>query len=139
MQKVSSAEAKKIRLFLILSLLFIFISTYLSPSKLIRNFLPGIFHRESNCLLLNITGIPCPFCGMTRSFEELIKFNFMNTFYYNPSSVFIFTFLASISLVIFVLSVYNYKISINSGRKTFIAFAAVLLTVWIINIIFGHY
>ncbi|HRI83828.1 MAG TPA: DUF2752 domain-containing protein [Ignavibacteria bacterium] len=89
--------------------------------------------------MLNITGIPCIFCGLTRSFEELINFNLANSFYYNPSSVFIFTFLAVISLSIFTLSFFNYKIRLVSGKKTLIAVTVVIAIVWILNIIFGHH
>ncbi|MBK9331503.1 MAG: DUF2752 domain-containing protein [Ignavibacteria bacterium] len=98
-----------------------------------------MFNRDSSCILLNITGIPCIFCGLTRSFEELVSFNLVNSFYYNPSSVFIFTFLAVLSLSIFILSLYNYKIRLVSGKKTFIAITLVIVTVWIMNIIFGHH
>ncbi|HAY34870.1 MAG TPA: hypothetical protein DCY06_12130 [Bacteroidetes bacterium] len=139
LEKTGSAESSKIRLYLLLIIFFIVISTYLSPLKLIRKFFPDIFNRDSSCILLNITGIPCIFCGLTRSFEELINFNLANSFYYNPSSVFIFTFLAVISLSIFTLSFFNYKIRLVSGKKTLIAVTVVIAIVWILNIIFGHH
>jgi len=139
LEKTDPDESTKTRLYLLVVIFFVVITTYLSPLKLIRYFYPEMFNRDSSCILLNITGIPCIFCGLTRSFEELVSFNLVNSFYYNPSSVFIFTFLAVLSLSIFILSLYNYKIRLVSGKKTFIAITLVIVTVWIMNIIFGHH
>ncbi|MBK8981703.1 MAG: DUF2752 domain-containing protein [Ignavibacteria bacterium] len=138
-EKTDPSESAKTRIYLLLVIFFVVITTYLSPLKLIRFFFPEMFNRASSCILLNITGIPCIFCGLTRSFEELASFNLLNSFYYNPSSVFIFTFLAVVSLSIFILSLYNYKIRIVSGKKTLIAVTVVIVTVWIMNILFGHH
>ena len=138
-EKTVPSESRKIRLYLVLILIFVFLTAYLSPAKLIRQFFPDIFNRESSCILLNVSGIPCPFCGFTRSFEEVMKFNFAGSFYYNPSSVFIFTFLACLCLYIFVLSYFNYRIKIVSASKTFLTLTIVLLTVWILNVVFGHH
>jgi len=139
LEKTDPDESTKTRLYLLVVIFFVVITTYLSPLKLIRYFYPEMFNRDSSCILLNITGIPCIFCGLTRSFEELVSFNLVNSFYYNPSSVFIFTFLAVLSLSIFILSLYNYKIRLVSCKKTFIAITLVIVTVWIMNIIFGHH
>ncbi len=36
------------------------------------------------CPFRFITGIPCPGCGMTRAFRELVKGNIRRAFYYHP-------------------------------------------------------
>ncbi|HQY19347.1 MAG TPA: DUF2752 domain-containing protein [Ignavibacteria bacterium] len=137
--KTGPSESRKIRIYLIIILFFVFLTSYFSPAKLIRQFIPDLFNRESSCILLNVSGIPCPLCGFTRSFEEILKLNIAGSFYYNPSSVFIFTFLACLTLFIFVISFFNYKIKIVSADKTFLALTVVLVTVWIVNIFFGHH
>jgi len=139
LEKTDPSESAKTRIYLLLVIFFVVVTTYLSPLKLIRYFFPGMFNRDSSCILLNITGIPCIFCGLTRSFEELVSFNLINSFYYNPSSAFIFTFLAIVSLSIFILSLNNYKIRVVSGKKTLIALTVVIVAVWIMNILFGHH
>lgn len=40
--------------------------------------------KRSGCLFLNITGIPCPSCGMTRAYVSLFKGDLSQAFYYHP-------------------------------------------------------
>jgi len=47
------------------------------------------FYREAHdhgsiCLIYNTTGIPCPSCGMTRSYLALLSFNFQQAFFFHP-------------------------------------------------------
>ncbi len=49
------------------------------------------------CPFRLITGIPCPGCGMTRSFFAIIQGNFLDAAYLNPFSFFLI-FLLGISL-----------------------------------------
>lgn len=37
----------------------------------------------SVCLFMNLTDLPCPACGLTRSFEELSHFHFIESLNYN--------------------------------------------------------
>ncbi|WP_158524860.1 DUF2752 domain-containing protein [Mesonia sp. K7] len=39
---------------------------------------------NSVCLFKNITDIPCPSCGSTRSILEILKGNFLEALYINP-------------------------------------------------------
>ncbi|MBN2221358.1 MAG: DUF2752 domain-containing protein [Vallitaleaceae bacterium] len=41
-------------------------------------------HRSTSCVYKNIFGIPCPGCGMTRSYKALLKLDFQQAFYYHP-------------------------------------------------------
>lgn len=36
------------------------------------------------CVFKNLTGIPCPGCGMTRAFLELCRGNFMDSLIFHP-------------------------------------------------------
>ena len=138
LKKISSAEAWKVRAILFGFIVFGLLSSIFYPLDLIRNFSPGFFRDESSCIMLNVFGIPCPFCGMSHAFAEFIKFNFAKSIYYNPSSVIFFSFLGITCFSIFVLSLFNYKISVTFGKKTFIAAMLVLSVIWILNILFGH-
>jgi len=88
--------------------------------------------------MLNLTGLRCPFCGMSRSFKELLKLNFAGSFYYNPVSIFVIAFIGSLFFVLFVLSFYDIKIKFNFDKKTLIIFSVVMVIVWILNLMFGH-
>jgi hypothetical protein len=49
---------------------------------LVARFVP--FHKlPSTCPLLNVTGYPCPTCGMTRSVEALAHLDFTAAFHFN--------------------------------------------------------
>lgn len=43
-----------------------------------------ILFKGSICLFINIFGIPCPTCGITRAFISLINFNFKEAFRFHP-------------------------------------------------------
>lgn len=42
------------------------------------------FSPQQLCLFKNITGVPCPGCGLTRSYLALLKGNISHAFYYHP-------------------------------------------------------
>lgn len=44
----------------------------------------AVFHLGSICLLKSFVGIPCPSCGMTRSYMALLKGDFSLAFYFHP-------------------------------------------------------
>lgn len=41
-------------------------------------------HYVNTCLIKNVTGIPCPSCGSTRSVTSIINGNFTHAFLLNP-------------------------------------------------------
>ncbi len=43
-----------------------------------------LFHDRSNCLIKNVTGIPCPTCGMTRAYKYFLHGDFKEAFYFHP-------------------------------------------------------
>ncbi|HMS65984.1 MAG TPA: DUF2752 domain-containing protein, partial [Ignavibacteria bacterium] len=99
----------------------------------------GLFRPDSSCITLNVFGIPCPFCGMSRAFREFMNFNFKESIYYNPSSVVFFLFMSVLILSVLILSFFNYKISLHFNRKTLLLFIIVIASVWLLNIFFGHH
>ena len=136
--KVGKSEARKIRLILAGFIIFTVLSVRFYPYDILMKFFPDTFRNESTCIILNVFNIPCPFCGMSHAFYEFINFNFMKSIYYNPMSVFFFSFSGLICLSIFVLSLYNYKISVSFGRKSLILTGILLIIMWVLNICFGH-
>lgn len=65
-----------------------------------------------NCLFKQLTGICCPGCGMTRAFNAILHFDFINAFFYNILSLPLFIF-----LIIFIV---NLIIDIIKNRFNFI-------------------
>ena len=48
------------------------------------SFLVVVFFNKSICLFINIFGIPCPACGMTRAYMSLAHLDIRGAFYYHP-------------------------------------------------------
>lgn len=137
--KTTHAESSKIRLILFATLAFGILTIFFYPLDLLAHFFPGLFREDSSCILLNATGLPCPFCGMSRASSEFIKMNFAGSLYYNPSSVIFFTFTGFFGLTIFILSLCNLKMVFNFNRKTLLIFIVILFSMWIMNIFYGHH
>lgn len=137
-EKISPYRSKRIRLILLGSVLLSILFVYFHPLNLINYFFPGLMRSDSSCIMLNITGLPCPFCGMSRSFKELMSFNLSGSFYYNPSAIFVIAFMGIFFLCIFALSLFNYGLKFKFTGKTFLVLMSVILIVWIINVFFGH-
>jgi hypothetical protein len=117
------------------------VSVYVSPYQLFFYFLDTDFAKsnESYCIFINVTGLPCPFCGLSRSFRGLVNLNFADCLYYNPSSIFLFLLGGLVLSAVFVLSLFNYKISVSNTNKLWLVLLIIFIVVWIINIIFGHH
>ena len=45
------------------------------------------------CVLKKVTGIYCPSCGMTRSFEAILHFHFLDAIWYNILGIPLFIFI----------------------------------------------
>ncbi|MDD4576477.1 MAG: DUF2752 domain-containing protein [Bacteroidales bacterium] len=55
---------------------YVFISAWLDPMQ-----------EKTFCVYKNLTGYPCPGCGMTRSTISLFKGNIIDSFFYNPLAI----------------------------------------------------
>ena len=84
------------------------------------------------CRFKEVTGLSCPTCGLTRSFESLITFNVVESFLYHPMGIVIF---ASIFFLgakyIYELLTQN-KIVLIKRSKFQKAVLSVLLGSWIV-------
>lgn len=97
------------------------------------------------CLFRNISGLPCPGCGMGRGVEHLLHLQFAEAVSFNPLSVFVLPAIVitvcwmthdiyadSESLFKFYLKCNKY---FSANRITTASIALVILSVWIWNII----
>ena len=96
--------------------------------------LPANGFSSSTCIFHNLTGIPCPLCGLTRSMSSLLDFNFSQSFSYHPLGAIILIFL----VICVITNQPDYlKTHVKMGRIFFSArFLFLLFTVtWISRII----
>jgi hypothetical protein len=92
----------------------------------------------SLCMFRNITGLPCPFCGTTRSVGNILLGNFNDALKLNPLGYFTLAFL----LVLFILPATIKSSSLYLAKKwwTLSQRNHILLTVsllamtWIFNL-----
>jgi len=100
-------------------------------------------HIAGICLIKNITSIPCPSCGSTRSVLSILKGNFLESLYWNPLGLLLFTFLVIAPLWIGYDYVFKketffnfYKKKEETLRQKKAALPAILfvLLIWIWNI-----
>ena len=113
-------------------------SIYFSPNEKLFHLLniPTV----NGCPLLTLTDIPCPFCGMGRSFSCLTDFKFARSFYYNPMGMIFFVLAGSAFGIILILSILNKKIVFNKpGKKLWYIPVLFVLITWILNILYGHH
>ncbi len=98
-------------------------------------------YKDSNgCPLLTLAGVPCPLCGMGRSFWALVKLDTGHIFYYNPSGVFFFLISGVILGGVFMLAVFGYRIRLRARAwKLWYVFAGVIVLMWVLNIVYGHH
>lgn len=79
----------------------------------------GYITGRSICAFYNITGVPCPGCGMTRAFKHLFQGHIAEAFRYHP----LFPF------VIFIPFIFKSK------KQVYLYLAvALLLLVWLIRL-----
>ena len=95
------------------------------------------------CLFLQVTGVYCPSCGMTRAFHSIMSGNFISAFKYNILSIplFVFILITIVSLlyeIIFNKWAYIPFIIKKISNKYIVAivFSAILLSMFINNLKF---
>lgn len=97
-----------------------------------------VFVFDINCLFKSYLSIPCPGCGLTRSFRCLFKGDIVGALNYNILSIFIFIFL--ILLFIFLIIDFIKKSNYLDRYMHFFVkyyWCIIILVIisWIINII----
>lgn len=138
-EKISTAEAWKIRGIIFGVIIFGLIIVTMYPMNILHIMFPDTFAENSACIMINFFGIPCPFCGMSHAFHELIKLNFSKSISYNPSSVIFLPFLGLLTLSIFVLSLFNRKIQLHLSKTALWVMLGILVIIWILNVLFGNH
>jgi len=89
-----------------------------------------IFHIR--CPIRWIFSVPCPTCGISRSFSELISGNFSRSLYYHPLTI------PAIALFIFALTKDYIKLSKKTEDIILISGSVVLFGVYIIRLLFFY-
>lgn len=101
--KMQMETDSKIRLtrilFLIGQVIFLKVSIYIS--------------KNITCPFKKIFHIPCPFCGMTRSYHELLKLNIIKSIHYNILLIPLIIILITIDIIILLEIIKNKKIISN--------------------------
>lgn len=59
------------------------------------------------CLFLQVTGIYCPSCGMTRAFHSILHFDLLQAFHYNILSIPLFIFIITSFLILVYEIIFN--------------------------------
>jgi hypothetical protein len=80
------------------------------------------------CPFRAITGIPCPFCGLTSAWLAVLQGDLINAFSYHPLFLFI------PALLMFAFHYKLLKINEKWGNTIIIAGAVIIFTVYIIRI-----
>lgn len=100
-------------------------------------------HSMPVCFFKNITGVPCPSCGNTRSVLALIKGNFTDAVLINPLGLIVSTILIVFPFWLLYDTIYKrdtlYKSYLNfekTVKNKYIAVALIILLIanWIWNI-----
>lgn len=121
------------------ALLVIFsISILVSPALRTRAFgvdLPALYQ----CPLYLITGIPCPFGGMTRSFMAMGGLDVGGAFIFNPLGPALFVSLSGLTLIVAMLMAFRRRIRISLDstlRRTLILLGSgILLVAWVVKLV----
>lgn len=137
-EKISPKEAWIIRGVLTGVIAYGLLTSVFYPLNFLHKIFPALFSENSSCIMLNVFGIRCPFCGMSHALVEFFSLNFIRSTYYNPSSVIFFTFLTLYCLSIFMLSLFNYKVVIKFSKPALITGFVLFVTMWLLNIFYGH-
>ena len=92
-----------------------------------------------NCLFKQFTGISCPGCGMTRSFNSIMHLDFTNAIKFNILSIplFIFFIIFIVNLIIDILK--NRFIFIPKILNLFSKYYIVLIIVIIFSFIYNNF
>lgn len=104
-----------------------------------------LFHKfgylnSNGCPMLTLAKIPCPLCGMGRSFWSIVSLDFGKSIYYNPSSFFFFPFTGIILGGIFLPAIFGYRVKLTErALGLWYVFAGVVVVMWVVNIFLGHH
>lgn len=99
------------------------------------------------CFFKNLTGYPCPSCGVTRSVAQLFRGNFLEALYMNPLGLLVFIIITTVPpwiIADLLLKKASFWFFYKKAevwfmqKKIFILFAALIILNWIWNSIKGY-
>jgi hypothetical protein len=137
-EKCSPKASRKIQFTVLGFFVLSFLLILYSPLVYLFEFLG--FKDSNGCTLYTFTGVPCPACGMGRSMEAIFTFDTAHMFYYNPSAPVLYAIALLLFILIFGLSIFNYRIKISpAAYKLWYIPVILLLIVWALNMLWGHH
>ena len=92
-----------------------------------------VYARFNGCIIRQITGIPCPSCGMSRAVFSVASLHFHEAFYYHPL---VYLFLPLVGYLIFKYVFYGIYPTDKRYRKVYITTLIIYLAVWIVRLVF---
>lgn len=108
-------------------------------SPIVSSYLLGYTpaHLPWKCPILSLTGIPCPSCGMTRSFVAIARGNIPDSLSYHGLGIFIFIsfILMALHLSIEVVT----RRSLSSSFHDWLWHHKILVTAGFLIVLFGYY
>lgn len=133
----NSLAVVELSLLAILAMVFT-IAVLVTPEFQVKAFgidLPEFFA----CPFLTVTGIPCLFCGMTRSFMAMGNLDIVQAFIFHPLGPFIFSGLAGLGAILTASVLTRRRIHFSLSRRLQHGLVTwggiILLLAWVIKII----
>lgn len=92
------------------------------------------------CPFLTVSGLRCPFCGLTGSLLSLSQGELLKAFWYHPLGPIVWGGMALFVVSSFVLLVFRRRVELRipAGLRA-ASLAAGVLLVWIMNVFLGHH
>lgn len=111
-----------------------FIVKYSIPLSLFMIYILLTYKLEvNNCILKNLTGMPCPGCGMTRAGIALLHFDFVGAFNYNPM-----IFLLPIIAIVLIFKEYKFIALLNNSKIFWVLMLAILVVTFVLRMIYVY-
>jgi hypothetical protein len=139
-KKIEDEQARWHRLILLGVLVFPISLAHALPAivGVVREYIDPQF--DIICPFLAATGVPCPFCGLTRSLLSLAQGELLRSFSYHPLGPVIWGGMALFVFSSFVLLIFHRRVDFRIPRDLRAAsVVASVLLVWTVNIFFGHH
>jgi hypothetical protein len=139
-EKIENEQARQCRLILLVVLVSPILLAVALPAIVhaVREYIVPRFYII--CPFLTVTGLPCPFCGLTRSLLSLLQGELLKAFWYHPLGPVVWCGMALFVFSSFVLLVFRRRVELRiPGDLRAASVVTGVLLVWIMNIFLGHH